>query len=123
MKRMLIVLVLMITACGHAIDIYKGGKVQIVFTPSPDADVVKYRLYATCSDSTTSQTEITSWNIANADQTNNVILDVPVVLGGGYFYMTAIDAAGNESLKSNKAVFTVVDPRPGAPYIIELRIL
>jgi hypothetical protein len=127
MKKILFVLLVLVCACAAQtnvpIEIPKGAKVQLMWTAPPDTDVVSYRIYSYLNAQFVSMTPVTSWNVVNGTTTNNVIADIPLGIGEGHFNMTAVDRGGNESVHSNDALFRIIDPRPGAPLIIELRVL
>jgi len=122
MKRTVLFLLMLFTIACSQVIIPKNSNVQVLWDPPSDADVVAYRLYYTqvVTDSVT----INEWYTSTADTIKcNSIFDIPLLLGNGYVELSAIDLAGNISDRSNKVYFVVVDPKPGAPFIIELKVL
>jgi len=116
-------MLLMVTAiaCSQVI-IPKNAKVVLKWDPPADSDVVKYRMYYT--QALTDSITISEWSTTNTDTIRcNSIFEIPLLLGNGYVELSAIDLAGNISDRSNKVYFVVVDPKPGAPFIIELKVL
>lgn len=118
---LLMLLVGIIIGQDNPVRIPKGSRVKLLWIAPPDTDVVKYRLYYT--QDACDSLDFSNWYVAN-DSTSqcNTILTLPLKLGFGYVELAAIDLAANMSLRSNKAYFTIYDPPPGSPLIIELRV-
>jgi hypothetical protein len=122
MKRMILMLFTLVAVACSQVTIPKNSKVQVLWDPPADSDVVAYRLYYT--QTVTDSITINEWYTSSTDTIKcNSIFEIPLAVGNGYVELSAIDLAGNVSDRSNKVYFTVVDPKPGAPFIIELKVL
>lgn len=124
-KIAVLIMLLSCLACSQTrVKIYRGGLVQVVWRLSAEPDIAKYNLYTTFeADSSEGSEYITEWVVSATDTTCNVIINSPLKLGNGYYQLAAIDATGNESGRSNKALFSCVERRPGIPAIVRIRAL
>jgi len=122
MKKVILMLLMVTAIACIQVIIPKNAKVVLKWDPPADSDVVKYRMYYT--QALTDSITISEWSTTNTDTIRcNSIFEIPLLLGNGYVELSAIDLAGNISDRSNKVYFVVVDPKPGAPFIIELKVL
>jgi len=91
----------------------------------PDTDVVSYRMYLT--GQTTVYTNITfvdNWYTSNSDPGEcTYIMPLSVPLGLGYAELTAVDRSGNESARSNRVYFRIIDPAPQAPRLFQFKFV
>ncbi|MFP4544890.1 MAG: fibronectin type III domain-containing protein [Candidatus Kapaibacterium sp.] len=84
-----------------------NGNVEIGWTESPSDDVQKYRIYKAAEDTT---------NFMLIDETSErTYTDARDSSGNFYYYVSAMDSAGNEGLSSEKRPLTIKKGPPEPP--------
>ena len=120
--------ILIAAVCSaQTVPVFKAGDtVRIAWTAPADTDVVHYTCYfiQLSGNYQTTVVDILEWNEEGGTSTNPAGFKLALVDGDYELRLTAVDAAGNESLPSEPYNFKVTtDLPPGQPLNVYMELV